>query len=181
MNCPKCKSELIQRKIKGIEVDECKKCEGIWFDNDELRQIKDKIDSDLNWMDFEIWKHEDQFTVAPKPINCPKCAVQMVTINYGDTGVEIDYCTKCQGVWLDDGEFNKIIEALETELQTKDVSEYLKASVKEGKEIVTGPEKISSEWKDFSKVMRLLEYRLFSEKPRLLNGLIEGSKGMPIW
>jgi Zn-finger nucleic acid-binding protein len=25
-------------------------------------------------------------------------------------GVEIDYCTKCRGVWLDRGELDKIIE-----------------------------------------------------------------------
>ena len=181
MDCPRCEATLETKTIGDVEIDECPNCEGIWFDKGELTQAKDETAPDLNWMDFEIWKHEDLFTVAPKPINCPKCTAQMVTINYDETGVEIDYCTECQGIWLDGGEFDKIVEALEAELETKDVADSVKTSVKEGKEIADGPEKTSSEWKDFPKVMRLMEYRLFSKRPGLLNGLIEGSKGMPIW
>lgn len=30
-------------------------------------------------------------------------------------GIEIDYCPKCRGVWLDRGELDKIIEKTETE------------------------------------------------------------------
>jgi Zn-finger nucleic acid-binding protein len=30
-------------------------------------------------------------------------------------GIEIDYCPKCRGVWLDRGELDKIIERSETE------------------------------------------------------------------
>ena len=30
-------------------------------------------------------------------------------------GVEIDYCPKCRGVWLDRGELDKIIEHVESE------------------------------------------------------------------
>ncbi|QQS33468.1 MAG: zf-TFIIB domain-containing protein [Acidobacteriota bacterium] len=33
-------------------------------------------------------------------------------------GVEIDYCPKCRGVWLDRGEINKIIERSVTEAPT---------------------------------------------------------------
>lgn len=31
-------------------------------------------------------------------------------------GVEIDYCPKCRGVWLDRGELDKILERSTTEL-----------------------------------------------------------------
>jgi Zn-finger nucleic acid-binding protein len=95
--------------------------------------------------------------------------------------VEIDVCPTCRGIWLEQGEFTKIITALEQELQTKDVSDYVKASVEEAKEIITDPENFASEWKDFTTVLRLLQYRLFAEKPRLLTELIEGQKGAPIW
>lgn len=41
-------------------------------------------------------------------MNCPVCSV---TLNMTQRqGVEIDYCPKCRGVWLDRGELDKILE-----------------------------------------------------------------------
>ncbi len=40
-----------------------------------------------------------------------KCPVDGETLVITDrAGVEIDYCPKCRGVWLDRGELDKIIE-----------------------------------------------------------------------
>ena len=40
-----------------------------------------------------------------------KCPVDGETLVMTDrSGVEIDYCPKCRGVWLDRGELDKIIE-----------------------------------------------------------------------
>ena len=40
-----------------------------------------------------------------------KCPVDNETLVMTDRGgVEIDYCPKCRGVWLDRGELDKIIE-----------------------------------------------------------------------
>ncbi|EEP3708470.1 hypothetical protein HBF84_001208 [Campylobacter jejuni] len=39
---------------------------------------------------------------------CPVCNVDLVMSDR--SGVEIDYCPKCRGVWLDRGELDKIIE-----------------------------------------------------------------------
>ncbi|MGE4063470.1 MAG: zf-TFIIB domain-containing protein [Rhodospirillaceae bacterium] len=40
-----------------------------------------------------------------------KCPVDNETLVMTDrSGVEIDYCPKCRGVWLDRGELDKIIE-----------------------------------------------------------------------
>ena len=33
------------------------------------------------------------------------------------SGVEIDYCPKCRGVWLDRGELDKIIDRAQTQTQ----------------------------------------------------------------
>jgi Zn-finger nucleic acid-binding protein len=150
-----------------VKVDECAGCKGIWFDEDELRKTKDHIDSDLNWMDFELWKHDDRFHVATKPIKCPKCDVEMVGIDYGKTQVEVDYCPQCEGVWLDSGEFEKIIDALTEELETKDITGYLKATVEEAREIISGPEGFISEWKDFLNIARMLQYRVLTENPQI--------------
>ncbi len=42
-------------------------------------------------------------------MNCPACATTALQMTERQ-GVEIDYCPKCRGVWLDRGELDKIIE-----------------------------------------------------------------------
>ncbi len=39
---------------------------------------------------------------------CPHCKVPLLMTSR--EGVEIDYCPKCRGVWLDRGELDKIVE-----------------------------------------------------------------------
>ena len=41
-------------------------------------------------------------------MKCPACNVNLVMTER--SGVEIDYCPDCRGVWLDRGELDKIIE-----------------------------------------------------------------------
>jgi Zn-finger nucleic acid-binding protein len=42
-------------------------------------------------------------------MNCPHCA-DATLVMAERHGIEIDYCPKCRGVWLDRGELDKIIE-----------------------------------------------------------------------
>ncbi|MFM8916555.1 MAG: zf-TFIIB domain-containing protein [Bacteroidota bacterium] len=41
-------------------------------------------------------------------MKCPNCQVPLVMTER--SGVEIDYCPQCRGVWLDRGELDKIID-----------------------------------------------------------------------
>ena len=41
-------------------------------------------------------------------MKCPNCNVDLVMSER--SGIEIDYCPQCRGVWLDRGELDKIIE-----------------------------------------------------------------------
>jgi len=42
-------------------------------------------------------------------MQCPQCVDQLLTMAERQ-GVELDYCPKCRGVWLDRGELDKVIE-----------------------------------------------------------------------
>lgn len=44
-------------------------------------------------------------------MKCPVCKIDLVMSER--SGVEIDYCPECRGVWLDRGELDKIIERSE--------------------------------------------------------------------
>jgi ribosomal protein L37AE/L43A len=39
MCCPKCGSKLLTVDYKGIAIDECSHCKGVWLDHSELEQI----------------------------------------------------------------------------------------------------------------------------------------------
>ena len=41
-------------------------------------------------------------------MNCPNCNETLIMTDR--QGIEVDYCPKCRGVWLDRGELDKIIE-----------------------------------------------------------------------
>lgn len=168
MNCPCCNAGLRSKMIKDVEVHECDECKGMWFEDDELRRAKDSTDEDLNWVDFEIWKHKDKVKARSRNLKCPQCNRSLVAVDYGDAAIEIDYCPQCRGTWLDKGEFKKITEALTEELLTKPFSDYVKTSLQEAREIITGSESFFLEWKDFTTVLRMMRYRLFVEHPKLL-------------
>ena len=49
-------------------------------------------------------------------MHCPHCPNSTLVISER-SGIEIDYCPQCRGVWLDRGELDKIIERSMPELQ----------------------------------------------------------------
>lgn len=42
-------------------------------------------------------------------MNCPSCNIALQIAER--RGIEIDYCSKCRGVWLDRGELDKLLES----------------------------------------------------------------------
>ena len=180
MKCPGCDNNLTEKSVGDVQVDECGQCKGIWFEDGELREAKDIAEPDTNWMDFEIWKHEDRFKSEPRNLACPKCSQNMVAVDYDNTGVVINYCPQCKGSWLEKEEFRQIIEALNNEMANKPLADYVKAGIHEAVEIVAGPESFVSEWKDFSTFFRMLQYRILVEKPGLHDTLINIQKASPI-
>lgn len=46
-------------------------------------------------------------------MKCPMCDVELHIAERH--GIEIDYCPKCRGIWLDRGELDKIIERAESD------------------------------------------------------------------
>ncbi len=177
MFCPNCKDKNLTRAdYKGIQLDSCPACYGVWFDKDELRRVKDKEDKFLRWIDFDPWEDETKFRIDKSPRVCPDCGVPFYTVKYDGLPIEIDLCNVCHGIWLDKGELDKIIKYLEEKISRETLSEYLKDIGKEFVEVFAGPEKISSEIADFLIVMKLFEYRLLAKIPAI-SKIIAGLPG----
>lgn len=51
-------------------------------------------------------EEEQREQAAASAIHCPKCDGTLVEISFED--VQIDRCNKCQGVWLDAGELERL-------------------------------------------------------------------------
>ncbi|HOI29206.1 MAG TPA: zf-TFIIB domain-containing protein [Melioribacteraceae bacterium] len=68
MKCPNCNVNLVMSEKKGIEVDYCPECRGIWLDKGELDKIVERsidfepqqnIDNDFNRNDYGYQKKYD--------------------------------------------------------------------------------------------------------------------------
>jgi uncharacterized protein len=55
-------------------------------------------------------------------MNCPTDGAELVMSER--QGVEIDYCPKCRGVWLDRGELDKILDRAGNEFSSGPRDEY---------------------------------------------------------
>lgn len=148
-----------------MEVDYCPNCLGLWFEQDELQQAKDEKDKDLNWLDIDLWKEEIKFKIAKGKKLCPSCSMPLYEVNYGDSGIKVDLCNLCRGIWLDRGEFKKVIDYLREKGKKEILKSYFENLITEGAEVFTGPETFRSELSDFLTILKLLNYKFAAQHP----------------
>lgn len=106
MKCPNCNANLEIKEYKGIEVNQCPKCEGIWFDFKELDDLEDTVLSDDELKGTLVWDKK------PSERKCPKCGKNMIGFNYRLNGLFLDYCEDMHGYWLDKGEETRVLEEM---------------------------------------------------------------------
>lgn len=165
MKCPKCEKELKEVPFQGVKIDSCSSCKGYWFEKDELRKAKDEKEESLNWMDVDLWESEEKFRISKDEILCPDCGMPLYEVNYGDSDIKLDVCNICEGMWLDEGEFRKIIKYLKEKGGDKIMQDYFKTLLEETGEVLLGPESLEEEAKDLFTVLSLLKYRFAGKHP----------------
>jgi Zn-finger nucleic acid-binding protein len=102
MLCPRCHVELERKKVreKSTEVDLCPRCQGVWFDDGEIREI-------LGPRAVHPLPIPERAAKAPAQL-CPRCRVPLVIFAYPGTMTVIDACRSCRGVFLDSLELEEI-------------------------------------------------------------------------
>lgn len=165
MVCPLCNVKLEQALVANTEVDYCKRCYGLWFEEDELQQAKDEKDKDLRWLDIDLWKDEAHFRLRKGTKRCPFDNLPLYEAQYGDSGTKVDVCNICQGIWLDRGEFKNIIAYLKEKEDCEILHHYLSNFSKEFWEIFSGPELLKEEIIDFLTILKLLRYKFAVQHP----------------
>ena len=159
MECPVCKKELEKAILHDIEIDYCPKCFSVWFDEDELRQVKDTRDPELNWVDIDLWRDKKKFEISKGGILCPKCRMPLYEVKYDKSRTQVDLCSLCQGVWLNRGEFRRIIKYLKEKSDYEVLYHFSRSLMQEFGEIFIGPEELRSEVVDFLSLLKLLSYK----------------------
>ena len=103
--CPRCRSTMKQKIVGEAVIDVCPKCEGTYFDVGELFAALGTT-ADPSYWD----RSESAGVVKDSGFNCPRCRAGMLQqeIKYADKRVEIDRCSKCDGVFLDKGESEQL-------------------------------------------------------------------------
>ena len=119
MNCPQCSDGLRTIVYEGVEVSACDGCGGEFVGHDGLAQIVRTRDA--------RFAPELTATISERPpiygvpteererrLCCPVCNKQMDVVNYGgDSGVFVDRCGACGGVWLDRQELEQVQAIME--------------------------------------------------------------------
>lgn len=108
MRCPNCKGVLCRIDYEGIPICTCPDCQGEFVDYSRLRRIGGKREVQFDKAEAKHLKHTKTGPETEKQRICPRCGNLMAKGSYRTTGVIIDYCKSCRGVWLDDQELEKI-------------------------------------------------------------------------
>ena len=110
MDCPRDQSPLKTRRYEAdVQVDECPSCLGIWLDATELERIQETLERDYSQELGQVETVARAYDIARQKhrpdIACPRCSLPLVPREYGYCSqVLSDSCTRCRGVWLDQGE-----------------------------------------------------------------------------
>jgi len=174
MICPNCKNKKLEEiRFYGNQIDNCTNCLGFWFDQDELRKAKDKKDEYIRWIDVDLFNEDVRdLDIGKSKKKCPKCKILLYEVNYfkkNGENIRVDVCKKCYGIWLDKGEFGKIIQKLKEVGDYEILNNYAKNLKQEFKEIFTGPENFKSELLDFLIVLKLFRYKFLIENKNFSN------------
>ena len=105
--CPSCKTKLKVRRYRGVEINVCPRCEGIWLDTEKFRRVSSERDT---YQDEKIlYRYVKKGLKRGEGYRaCVRCGVLMYKRNFKKiSGVVIDVCND-HGIWLDKGELDQI-------------------------------------------------------------------------
>jgi PAT family beta-lactamase induction signal transducer AmpG len=103
MRCPKCRSDMEQIDVEGIEIDRCVTCNGIWFDAGEADALRSgKAAGLIDIGDASVGKVHN----AIDNYRCPRCGDPIIRmVDPVQRHIWFEKCESCEGTFFDAGEF----------------------------------------------------------------------------
>ena len=101
MPCPSCRVPTVVLELRGVEVDYCLSCRGLWLDTGELDVL----------LGAELGTPPTQWLETGKLGKrlCPHCSRSLRLAHFPGTTVELDVCANGHGVWIDPGELESLL------------------------------------------------------------------------
>ena len=128
MVCPKCSSKLHKVIYRGLEVEQCSKCQGMWLELQELEELENEA------FDIDALKGSLMLTSEPTDNKCPHCQSKLRQFEYRFTSLILEYCVNQHGYWLDAGEGERVLQLMKDrekdELRTINAEANWKATLK---------------------------------------------------
>jgi Zn-finger nucleic acid-binding protein len=105
--CPRCHTALSPQQEGDITLENCERCHGQWLEPDDLKAI---IEATVFLEMGPGVRTGIDLTDVQEDAPCPRCGVLMQPFNYaGDSGVILDKCPNCGGLWLDAGDLERVL------------------------------------------------------------------------
>ena len=110
MKCPKCNADLQTQSDRGVEVEACPKCKGMWLTPAELDELENEaFSNEANKGSLYVVSYET-------PFKCPVCAAPLKEFDYRFFDLQLECCPE-HGFWLDKDEDDQILELMRVEEQ----------------------------------------------------------------
>jgi Zn-finger nucleic acid-binding protein len=108
MTCPKCNVDLQTKNDRGVEVEACPNCQGMWLTPAELDELENEaFNNEANKGSLYLVSQETE-------LKCPVCAAPLKSFDYRFFDLQLDCCPD-HGFWLDKDEDNQILELMRGE------------------------------------------------------------------
>jgi Zn-finger nucleic acid-binding protein len=119
MDCPSCRGAMTPIDYEGVPIRTCPACGGEFVGAGEIAHIvrvrEERFGPDIT---DDISALKPTFGPVPgslaKVLGCPACGDEMTPMNYAsDSGICVDSCRSCGGMWLDSKELEKVQALME--------------------------------------------------------------------
>ena len=105
--CVKCTAVLSRSTFGGVEVDLCDSCGGLWLDRGELEKLGETGGLEVEKLKDTLTGSGTAAEASDTQSSCPACPGTLKTVMLGP--IQIDFCTQCQGLFLDKGELEQAL------------------------------------------------------------------------
>jgi len=108
MNCPQCDVELQNSQDRGVPIEACPQCKGMWLTPAELDELENTA------YDNEANKGSLYISTEATDLKCPVCIAPLRQFDYRFFDLQVDCCPD-HGFWLGRDQDNQIVELMRGE------------------------------------------------------------------
>lgn len=128
LTCVKCNSILDRATFEGLEVDLCPRCGGLWLDRGEITRAARLPETELKRLRSLLTENGGPPPLpADSVVPCPACEGELSEVMLGS--VHVDYCGTCHGIFLDRGELEEALVAVQARDKSMTAGQVVAAAI----------------------------------------------------